>query len=368
VNLKRVKAIVKKEVKELLRDPISLLTVVLVPLSMMVVFGYGLKLDVKKVSFAVLDYDHSFLSREVTSKFVSNREYFSFKGSVASPREADELLTSGKVSMVLVFPFNFEKNLNSSGKTEFQVLIDGTFPYRAEVMKSYAEAIVAQLNLPKGRLETLFSVRPRYWFNESLNQDAIVAVGTVAVVLMISPAVFAALLIVKEKESGSIYNAYTSPVTKGEFLLGKLLSGLLVSAVNGLLVVLMLLFLFGVKLKGSFLLLLSGTLLYLAVATAFGLLISNFFRSQAAAFIGTTVLTIVPSILYSGYMTPVSSMDPSARLTAHAVPAYYYLKFLKGLFFKGVGLKLLWPQLSVLTLFFLALYGLTYLTFRKRER
>jgi len=365
---KRVQGIVSKEFKELLRDPISLITLFLVPISMMVVFGYGMKLEVKKVPFAVFDLDRSSLSREVAGKFRANREYFSFKGEVSSYGEGEKLLERGKISLLLVFPPDFEKRLKEGKEATYQALIDGTFPYRAEVIKSYVEGITAKERLEEHKIVQLFRVKSRYWFNESLNQDYIVAVGTLAVVLLISPAVFSALLIVKEKESGSIYNVYASPITKGEFLTGKLLSGLLVSLPVFAIVYGMTIFLFGVPQKGSSLLLTAGSLIYIAVSVSFGLLISNFFSSQAAAFIGTTVLTVVPSILYSGYLTPVSSMDTSAYLTAHAIPTFYYLKFLKGIFFKGASVKFLWKELLALTLFFISIYALTYLTFKKREK
>ncbi len=366
MRLRRVWAIVKKEAKELLRDPISLLTLFMVPISMMVVFGYGLKLEVKRVPFAVFDLDKSRLSREITWKFASNGEYFNFKGEVGSYREGISLIERGEVNLLLVFPPQFEKEYKEGKGAVFQSLIDGTFPYRAEVIKSYTQAVVVKEKLKK--LGELIKVKSRYWFNESLNQDYIVAVGTLAVVLLISPAVFSTLLIVKEKESGSIYNAYASPITKGEFLAGKLLFGFLVSLPVFLVVYLMAIFLFGVPQKGSTLLLVGGSLIYLAVSVSFGLLISNFFSSQATAFIGTTVLTVVPSILYSGYLTPVSSMDKSALITAHLISTYYYLKFLKGIFFKGASLFILWRELLALSIFFITLYALTYLTFKKREK
>ncbi len=361
---KRVVGIVKKEVKELLREPISLLTFLLVPISMMVVFGYGLKLEVKKVPFAVLDLDNSKLSREIEDKFASNREYFDLKGYLTSYDKAEKLLEKGKVSLIIVFPPNFEKRVERGEKGEFQALIDGTFPYRAEVIKSYVEAISAREAL---KVKPNFKVEQRYWFNESLNQDYLVAVGTMAVVLLISPAVFSALLIVKEKESGSIYNAYSSPITKGEFITGKFLSGALLSTVVFFIAYFMTVFLFGVSQKGSTLLLTLGSLIYTFVAVSFGLLISNFFSSQAAAFIGTTVLTVVPSILYSGYLTPVSSMGTSGRITAHLIPTFYYLRFLKSIFFKGDPLSLIVKDLGALTLFWVVLFLATLKTFKKRE-
>ena len=350
--------------KELIRDPISLITLFLVPVSMMVVFGYGLKLDVKGIPFTVVDYSNSKQARELVSSLAGNKEYFKFKGYAESEEEALKELKGGKVSFFLVFPESFEKSLKEGKRAQVGAFIDGTFPYRAEVIKSYLKGFSLSKSTAKGKVD----VRLRYWFNESLNQDFIVAVGTIGIVLLISPAVFSALLIVKEKESGTIYNAYSSPITPLEFLTGKLLSGILLSIPIYFLVYLMVVFLFKAPMKGSFFVLTVGSLIYLAVSVSFGLLLSNFFSSQAAAFIGTTVLTIVPSILYSGYMTPVSSMERSALITAHLVPTFYYLKFLKGLFFKGAPLGFLLRELIPLVGFFVALFGLSLLTFKKREK
>ena len=369
-RLRRVFSIVKKELKELLRDKVSLITVLAVPLSMMLVFGYGLKLEIKHVPIGVLDYDKSFLSREILSKLTSNGEYFTVKRYFSSVKKLDRALTFGDVRGALIFPFNFEKDFKK-GHAKFQLLVDGTFPYRAEVIKSYVNAIVSLENLQIAK-EKGFSIpvliKPRYWFNESLNQDYVVAVGTLAVVLAIAPAVFSALLIVKEKEFGSIYNVYVSPVKKLEYLLGKLLSGILVSSFNFSILLFILLFLFKVPLKGSFLLLLVSSLLFIAVSTAFGLLLSVFFNSQAAAFIGTVILTVVPSILYTGYLTPVSSMGKGALVTAHLIPTFYYMRTLKSIFFKASPLKFLLPDILALTGFFFLLFGLNYLFFKKRER
>ncbi len=369
-RLKRVFSIVKKEIKELLRDKISLLTVLAVPLSMMLVFGYGLKLEIKHVPIGVLDYDKSYLSKEILSKLTSNGEYFYVKRYFSSEKELDRALTFGEVRGALLFPFSFEKDFKK-GHGRFQLLIDGTFPYRAEVIKSYVNAVVSLENLnliEKKGLKLPVSVKPRYWFNESLNQDYVVAVGTLAVVLSIAPAVFSALLIVKEKESGSIYNVYVSSIGKLEYLAGKLISGFIVSTFNLSILLSILLFLFKVPLKGSFLLLLISSLLFILVSTAFGLLLSVFFTSQAAAFIGTVILTVVPSILYTGYLTPVSSMGKGALLTAHLIPTFYYMRLLKDIYFKASPVKYLIPDLLTLLTFFLFLFSLNYLFFKKRER
>jgi len=370
MEFRRVLSIFKKEVRELLRDPIGLITTVSVPLLMMLIFGFGLKLDVKRVPFGVLDYDNSYLSRELTYKLSSNGEYFRFKRYFLSEGDADGALLRGNVRTVLVFPFNFERDFKE-GSCKLQVLVDGTFPYRAETIKSYIEALISKENLSILRergVDLPLRVEPRYWFNESLNQDLLVAVGTLAVVLAIAPAVFSALLIVKEKESGSIYNVYVSPIGKFEYLAGKLLSGFAVSLFNFFILSLLLFFAFKVSLKGSFILFLLSSLLFILVSTAFGLLLSVFFNSQAAAFIGTVVLTIVPSILYTGYLTPVSSFDRGALFTSHLIPTFYYMRLLKSLFFKGAPFQLVAKDLLLLMFFFFLLFSSTLLLFKKRER
>ncbi|WP_456420111.1 ABC transporter permease [Thermovibrio sp.] len=365
---KRVWGIVKKEVKELLRDPLGLATFLMVPVLIMVILGYGMKLEVKRVPFGVFDLDKSSLSREIAGKFKANREYFDFRGEVSSYKKGIDLITDEKIRFLLVFPPKFEEKFKEGKNTRYQAIIDGTFPYRATVIKSYVEGITVKENLDRLKLQNVLKVKSRYWFNESLNQDYIVAVGTLAVVLLISPAVFSALLIVKEKEMGSIYNVYSSPITKGEFLTGKLLAGFTISIPVFLICYGMTVLLFGVPQKGSTLLMVIGSLIYVAVSVSFGLLISNLFSSQAAAFIGTAILTVVPSVLYSGYITPVSSMDKSGYITAHLIPTFYYLKFIKGIFFKGASFSVLWRELAVLTLFLVSVYLITYVTFKKREK
>jgi len=370
MRYERVFSIVKKETREFLKDKIGLITTILVPISMMLIFGFGLKLDVKKVPIGVLDFDKSYLSREIINKISSNEEYFRLKRYFSSYKEVDEALKNGDVRAVVVFPFKFEENFKK-GRGTFQTLIDGMFPYRAETIKSYIEAVVLKENLSyfkKKGLNSPVEIKPRYWFNESLNQDYLVAVGTLAVVLAISPAVFSALLIVKEKESGSIYNIYVSPVRKFEYLSGKLLFGFLVSSFNYFILVILLFFLFKVPFKGSLLLFFMSSFLFILVSVSFGLLLSVFFRSQAAAFIGTVVFTIVPSILYTGFLTPISSFDSQALVTAHLIPTFYYLRILKALFFKAAPFYLIAPDMLVLLAFFVSIFSLNVVLFKKRER
>ncbi len=364
---KKPYAILTKEIKELLRDPLSLLTVFVVPITMMLVFGYGLKLDIKHVPFEIVDMDNSHLSRNIAAKFINNKEYFDFKGTKLNKKQAEKDLIEGKIRFFLFFPPKFEENFKKAKETQLQAIIDGSFPYRAEVIKSYINIITSNFNLSKHEYPIKISVESRYWFNESLNQQHLTVVGTLALIMLISPAVFASLLITKEKESGSIYNIYSSPIKTVEYLTGKLIFALIIALINLLILLCMTLYLFKVPFKGNWFIFSVGSLFYLLTAVSFGLFLSNFFKRQVSAFIGSVIMTAIPSYLYSGYLTPVSSMDKTTLMISKTIPTFYYLNLLKDEFFKSAPLKATFGETATLLLFFLTIFSATILTFKKRE-
>ncbi len=370
MNLKKIKTIVIKEIKELLRDPIGAMAGFLVPLCVMLVFGFGMKLDVKKVHFGVVDYDHTPSSRRLIYKLASEPRYFVFDGEYPSVKDIDKGLLSGKLRFGLVIPKGFERKLKKGQDSPVQILIDSTFPYRGEITKSYVVAEISQMNLSRLKklgLKLPLKLKTRYWFNEELKQDYLMASGTLAVVLFMSPAIISSLLIAKEKERGSIYNIYSSSISKFEFLLGKQVFTFLVSLINFFFLFFLTLYLFKVPFKGSFFVFFVGSAIFIMVSAAFGLLISTFLNSQVSAFVGAIILTILPSVLYSGYLTPVSAMKKSGVFVAHIIPTYYYMKILKGVYFKGVGFSFLYPYMLVLLGFYMLFFALNVKLFKKRE-
>ncbi len=372
MNFKKVKTIVIKEFKEMLKDKIGALVIFLVPISTMLIFGYGMRLDVDKIPFVIVDRDHSTLSRELVYKLSATKEYFKFVGEVPSEKVIDRMILKDKARFGVVIPENFERDIKSGKNRKILVLIDGTFPYRGEMAKSYVVAVVNQLNLE--RLEKFHKgsvpveLKTRYWFNESLKQEYLMAAGTMAVVLFMSPAIVASLLIAKERERGSIYNIYTSSITAMDYLSGKLLYTFFISCINFLIIFFLALYLFKVPFKGDLAVFVFSSFLFILVSAAFGLFLSTFLKTQVSAFVGSIILTIVPSILYSGYMTPISAMNRSGLLMAHMIPTFYYMKILKGCFFKNTGFVVLLPYISALTGFFLLFFGLNVKFFKKREK
>ncbi|SNR66571.1 ABC-2 type transport system permease protein/ribosome-dependent ATPase [Desulfurobacterium atlanticum] len=372
MNFKKIKTIILKEFKEMLKDKIGALVIFIVPISTMLIFGYGMRLDVDKIPFVVVDRDHSSLSRELIYRLSATKEYFKFVGEVSSEKVIDEMILKDKARFGVVIPENFERDIKRGKNRKILILIDATFPYRGEMAKSYVVAVVNQLNLERigklGKVSVPVELKTRYWFNESLKQEYLMAAGTMAIVLFMSPAIVASLLIAKERERGSIYNIYTSSITPLEYLLGKLLYTFCISFINFLIIFLLTLYLFKVPFKGNIFLFVLASSIFIAVSSAFGLFLSTFLRTQVSAFVGSIILTIVPSVLYSGYMTPISAMNKSGLFMAYMIPTFYYMKILKGCFFKNTGFTVIFPYITALSGFFLLFFGLNVKLFKKRER
>ena len=383
MNTRRIRALASKEWREILRDRLFLTLAFVVPATLMLVFGYGIILDVEKLPFAVVDYDRSSMSRDYIHRFIDSR-YFDFKGYVHSERDLGPLLADSKVRLALVIPARFQERLTAGRPAPVQTLIDGTFPFRAQTAKGYVIAINAAVN---GELLTGFvaqtrgvtleraaeQVSPvrlelRYLYNQELNSRWTVAAALVMFVLMISPPFLTALGVVREKEHGSIYNIYSSTISRGEFLAGKLIPYVTISSINVLVLWLMATTLFGTPFKGSFPFFLGASVIYVTCTTGIGLLVSLLVRTQVAAMIMTAIITVVPSVLYSGLLVPIPSLDAAARVEAHLFPAMYYTNVALGSFLKGVGLEVLWGDVAILAVYAAVLWTLSFFLLRKRPR
>ena len=383
MNRARIVAVASKEWREILRDRLFFALAFVVPAVLMLLFGFGLSLDVEHIPLAVVDHDRTPLSREYAHRFIDSR-YFAFRGELDDERHADAPLTDGRLRVVLVIGPRFEAQLLAGRPAEVQTLIDGTFPFRAQTAKGYVAAISAafsaetlarvisqQRGEPEARVrEALPPVRldVRYLYNQSMRSVWSIAPKLLMVIMMISPPFLTALGIVREKESGSFFNIYASPASRAEFLIGKLAPYVAISTLNALILWALAVGLFGTPFKGDALFFLVMTVLYVTCTTGIGLLVSVAVRTQVAAMIGTAILTIVPAGLYSGGLIPGSSLSSVARLIAHAMPGMYFADIAMGSFLKGVGLATLWPDVLALALYAVGLFTAGYLLFHKRVR
>ena len=375
--LNRIRAVSGKEFKEILRSPLLLLLTHFVPVALFLVFGFGLSLDVEHIPTALLDMDHTRMSRDLVDGLVKTK-YFHLTHRVTANGQLIDLLKEGRVRLGLVIPPQFQKRIYQDRSSPIQILVDGTYPYRALVIKNYVGAYLATFNsrLTRDWLNrrglTHVNLQPialetRFFYNPALESTNSLVPGLLVVILMMNPAIMAALAIVKEKDYGTIYNIYSSPMKRWEFLVGKALPYYVLNLVNMGALFLLSITLFGVPFKGSLPLLIFGSLLYIFTTTGMGLVVSSFTRSMVAAQIVTIIITIVPSFLYSGLLMPVSNLGKAGEVEAHLFPAMYYMKIVQGTYSKVMGLEELWVNYLIIVGYGTVLFLTSLLLFKKRE-
>ncbi|NNB47178.1 ribosome-associated ATPase/putative transporter RbbA [Pseudomonas chlororaphis] len=372
-SLSRLIAVATREGKELMRDRVRLSFALLGALFMMVIFGYGISLDVENLAFAVYDQDQTPQSRAYLEAFRGSR-YFKERKPIRDAAELHRRLQRSEIKLALEIPPGFGRDLYAGRQPAVAAWLDGGMPFRAETSRNYVEA-VHQANIellsehsspalgrpPAARLET------RFRYNQDVVSVNAIGPGVMALILAFIPAMLTALGIVREKELGSITNFYATPLKRLEFLLGKQAPYLGLSLINLALLVAMNRWLFGVPFKGSGLTLAFGGLLYVLATTSLGLLISAFTRTQIAAILGTMIITSLPTIQFSGLIVPRSSLDGSAALMGQLFPAGYFLDIAVGTFTKALDLRQLWPQCLALFGFFLGFTGLSLAMLKKQE-
>ena len=380
---RRALAVAWKETREILRDRLFLAMAFVVPTMILVVLSYGLSFDVENIPFAVVDQDRSALSRDYLHRFIDSR-YFDFKGEARNVRELEKLLDKSAIRFAIIIPPDFQQRLLAGRNIAVQSLIDGVFPYRTQVSKGYIAAINANFNaaLINRYLVEHFGMRPdqaraaiqpvqlatRYLYNQAIRSRWSLSSGLIMLVLMVSPPFLTALGVVRERENGSIYNIYASTVTRGEFLLGKLLPYVVISAINVLIVWALAIWLFGAPFKGDPLFFFSASMVYVICTAGIGLLVSLIVRPQAAAALLTMVIAFTPAMLYSGLLVPIESMSAETQIEAHLFPALYDLRIVWGSFLKGLGWATLWGDVAALALYAALIWTVGYLSFHKRPK
>jgi ABC-2 type transport system permease protein len=379
MNINRVKALAFKEWREILRDRLFFSLAFVVPISMMFVFGYGIKMDVENIPFAILDQDRSAMSRDYLHLFIDSR-YFDYQGDVEHEKEIDNLIADSKIRFAIIVPPKFQETLLSGRPIAVQSLIDGTFPFRTSTSKGYVAAInnafntqllTAYVGITPEQATALVSpikIEIRYLYNQEIKSIWSIAPAMMMFILLMTPPFLTALGVVREKENGSIYNIYSSTVTRGEFLVGKLFPYVVISSINVVILWLMAIFVFSAPFKGDPLFFFIASVIYVTCTTGIGLLVSLFAKTQISAMMITVVVTIVPAVLYSGLLVPIASMDEASQFEAHLFPAMYYTDIALGSFLKGVGMEQLWTRVAALLLYTVILWVASYNLFHKRVK
>jgi ribosome-dependent ATPase len=370
---RRMVSYARLEALELRRDPIRLTLALIGSALLMLVMGYGISLDVEDLTFAVLDRDQTTVSRDYTLNIAGSR-YFIERPPITDYADLDRRMRRGELGLAIEIPPGFARDLARGRKVEIGAWIDGAMPTRAETIRGYVQGMHAQWlatqarrNGQAGAMSGLIDIETRYRYNPDLESLVAMVPAVIPLLLMLIPAMLAALSVVREKELGSITNFYVTPTTRLEFLLGKQFPYLVLSFLSFLLQTLLAITIFGVPLKGSFLTLAAGALIYVAAATALGLFISTFMRSQIAAIFGTAVLSILPATNFSGMIDPVSSLEGMGRVIGEIYPTTHFLTIARGTFSKALDFSDLHAAFVPLALTVPVLIALAAVSLRKQE-
>ncbi len=379
-----------RESLELTRDPVRATMALLGTAILMIVVGFGISLDVDKMTYAVLDRDQSILSQNYALNLSGSR-YFVERPAITDYDDLDRRMRSGEISLAIEIPPDFGRDVSRHGTGQVDAFgkvsnsvqigawVDGSMPRRAETVQGYV------MGMHQGWLQERASqkaghavvgnaspvipafIETRFRYNPDVLSLPAMVPADFPMLLMMIPAMLAALSVVREKELGSILNLYVTPVTRSEFLLGKQLPYVILALLNFLLMSVMSITLFGVPVKGSYLTLVAATIPYVIFSTGFGLFVSAFTRSQIAALFMTMLGTMIPVMQFSGMLSPVSSLVGPAAVIGSLYPASHYLTISRGVFNKGLGFASLqgsfWPLLIAVPV----ILGLSIVLLKKQE-
>jgi ABC-2 type transport system permease protein len=357
--LERILQMVKKELIQVLRDPKTRGVVFVAPLIQMLVFGYAVSTDVRNVATAVFDLDNTVASRELVSRFVRSG-YFELAERVQDESRARELIDRGSVRALLRVNRGFEADLRGGRTAHVQVIVDGTDSNTAGIVLNYSGKIIAQfsehvllsqITRTKGasQLPGEIQLETRAWFNQNLESRNFYVPGVIALIVMLVTLMLTSIAVVREKEIGTIEQIMVTPITRAEFILGKTVPFALIGLADVMLVAVVGVFWFGVPIRGNPFWLLVSVLLYLMTTLGIGLLISTISHTQQQAMM-TTFLFFSPAVLLSGFIFPIANMPPVIRALTFLDPLRYFLVIIRGVFLKGIGVEILWPQMAGLAI------------------
>jgi len=360
MKLIRLKAIARKEFFQIIRDPRSLALAISIPILLLLLFGFALTLDVDRIPTVVYDQDRSPRSRDLIDRFLSSR-YFQLEGTVQNYDGLQEMLDTGRALMGLVVSRDFSRNLELDRQTTVQVLMDGTDANTATIALGYANAITLlysqdlikekMTRLGAGKISPPIEPRIRIWFNPDLESKNFIVPGLIAIIMSILAAILTSGTIAREWERGSMEQLISTPLRKGELILGKLIPYFLIGLTDLALSVVMGRYLFGVPLRGSGFLLFSLASLFLLGAICQGVLVSIVTKNQLLSSQISIILSYLPTFILSGFIYPIYNMPKFIQMITYIVPGRYVVAILKGIYLKGIGLEILWAEALLLALY-----------------
>jgi len=374
-SLKRIKAVAWKEFIQIKRDPRSLGLALAIPIFMLLIFGYGLSLDIDHVRMLVWNQD---ASSEVTRDFLlnfKNSKYFKITGYTDNYQDITRKIDSGQIMMALVIPKDFSHFLTSGKPAPLQLIVDGSDANTATIALGYVRSVVSGYNV--NLLDNAFAQRglvpvktvnsnPRVWFNMGMVSTWFIIPGVIAMIIMIIAALLISITLAREWERGTMEQLISTPVKGPELIVGKFIPYFAIAFFDLMVGVLMSKFLFGVPFRGNFFLFIFLSSLFLTGALSLGILISVVSKTQLMATQLASLSTLIPTMLLSGFIYPIFNMPKFIQAITYFIPARYYITVLRSIFLKGSGLDTLWDEAVFLVLFAFFMFTLAIRKFKKK--
>jgi len=367
--------IIRKEFLQLRQDRKMFGISFIAPVFQLIILGYAATFDVSNIPTVVCDFDNSPSSRELVRSFTIT-EYFKVVGYFDKTSEIDNQLDDGHASVAIVIPRGFEKNIGAGQSAPLQIIADGTetstagigLSYASIIVSRYSQSILIESLIKRGSvtMPARVSAEFRVWYNPELKSRNFMIPGVLGLLLMVMTMLLTSLAIVKEKELGTLEQLVVTPIKPYQLIIGKLTPFFLIGVVDVILVVFFAALIFSLPVKGGVLLLLFLSLIFLMTTLGLGLFISTISRTQQQAMMTAIFFFMLPMMFFSGFVFPIENMPTIIQYVSYVIPLRYYFVIVRGLFLKGVGLDILWPQVLALLVFGSAILGLSVMRFQKK--
>jgi len=365
-KFKRLSGLIRKEFIEYLKDKVLFLVYTL-PIALILVMGYGINFDTEHIRTIIVNQDKTPVSYKLEQNFY-NTKYFDSETLDISLNKALNYIKLNKTDLIIAIPSSFEKNIVKGDDVHIGVYMDGTYPIICKTMDGYVSSAIRQFVEDEVYISPYLLYEPRNLFNQSMKTSWAIIPGAIALIILLVPAMFSALMIVREKEHGTVFNFFSSPLTKIEFMLGKIIPAFVVNIVTVYLLLLLGIFFFGLPFRGSFVVYTISSIFFLLISIGIGLLVSVITESQVAAIILTAIVTIIPGILYAGLVSPIDAMEGIAYYIARVYPIMYYVKIMYDCFLVGDGFSshVNITYIFILSIFTFVIYFINYLLLSKK--
>ncbi len=375
MNLRRTRAVARKEFLHILRDPRSLAMALALPILMILLFGYALTLDVDRIPSVVYDMDRSPGSRELISRFEASR-YFQILGAATDYSAIEQKIDRDECVLGIVVPQDYSRDVLAGGTPQIQLLFDGSDSNTASIALAYASGIVqsfaaemrdrAQNRVGSGVSRGPAEARLRIWYNSQLKSKNYIVPGLIALILMIIGALLTSLTLAREWEMGTMEQLLSTPLRPAEVALGKMSAYFALGVIDMLLTVIVGVGIFHVPQRGSYIFLVLAGGLFLTGALLWGILISALVRTQMVAYQLAMLTSFLPAFLLSGFVFAIENMPIPVQIVTHIFPTRYFVSVLKGIFLRGVGFEVLYLEVGLLAAYAMLIFLLA--TKRLRQK